>query len=578
MMRYSYTHTSTKGTTGYFSCEPSPLPAPGDALPYLAAHPLDDFMRRHLMGRLGAMPVQEAANALCSAFAGGNFPPAIRALLRELVLLNPSWEAAHPVFAAGGRVRESDAETSLIFLRWSRLPDRELHAAWGRVFSANMREHRALKSPQEHGLAPLFSNGFDASLPGHGKAFTSPFPVSLPELHARFAAVRATERNTRGSPPAAETAALAEERLSALSLIAGREMRHTASLSPVALLRPWNLRLRTRCGRHEHSLEGQATTYGRGLSVADARASCLMEMVERASAYLSISDTVVEHRARPAHLRHARFSELREAGHDALNPNDFPVEVPYEDSPLYWVRGRSARGEPVYLPVQMAGLFSNLDEVSLFDAPGSSGIAAGCSVEEAKIATILEIFERDAEATTPFSKASCFILEADADADPGMAALLSDYKARGINVQFQDLTGPSGVPVCKCFVMSSRGVIAAGHGAGLSARRAVIAALTETPFPYPDGGPSGPMLRNLPVKKLHELPDYSLPTPEANLSMLEELLTSSGREPVYMDLTHAGLAFPVIRCCIPGLELTAERDVFSRIPYRLYANYLRLVS
>ena len=86
----------------------------------------------------------------------------------------------------------------------------------------------------------------------------------------------------------------------------------------------------------------------------------------------------------------------------------------------------------------MAGLFCNLDEVRLFDTPGSTGLATGNTMEEAKVAALLEIMERDAEAVTPFSKTNCFSLGAG---DARVAALLADYAARGINVQFQDLTG-----------------------------------------------------------------------------------------------------------------------------------------
>jgi len=573
MMRYTYTHTSTEATTGYFSCEPTPVPSLGDALAHLAARPLDDFMRRHLITRISSLPVEVLDGALQEVFPDGGITPPIQALLKELALLNPSW-AAHPIFAEY-RLTSDAEESSLIFLRWNRLPDKDLHRAWGEIFNANTRGHRALKSPQEIGLAPLYT-ALNPDLPGQSQAFSAPFSVSLPELHARFCADLAADAPPYQRPPAADTAALAEERLYCLGIIAGQEMRHTASLSPVALLRPWNIRLRVSCGRHEHTLEGQAKTYGRGLSLADARASCLMEMVERASVYLSVSNDSIEGRAHPTPVRLARLSELRDQGHKALEPNDFPLEVPYSDAPLYWMQGETPAGEPVQVPVQMAGLFCNLDEIALFDAPGSTGIATGCSPEEAKLAAVLEILERDAEATTPFSKASCFTLEADND--PFLAALLADYKARGINIQFQDLTGPLGVPVYKCFVMSAKGTIAAGHGAGLSARRAIVAALTETPFPYPDGGPSGPPLRKLPVKTLHELPDYSLPNPAQNLAMLEELLRQNNRPPVYVDLTRADLAFPVVRCFIPGLELTADRDGFSRVPYRLFSNYLRLFS
>ncbi len=607
-MRYIYTHSSTEATTGYFSCEPSPLPSLSESLAYLAEHPLDDFMRRHLLSRVSGLPPYELLAALYETWPEGDFPLAVQALLGECLVLKSlgdlvpqaPWQGtqspASPFEGAGALPDTLNAAqglpdgegSSLIFLRWSRLSDREAHRAWGALFEANIRSHRALKAPGENGLAPLYlelhpdfqSDAQPAAAtvpsvtfaPGNGPAFTAPFSLSLPELytlHKNSGCQAAYQR-----PPSAETAALAEERLTRLGIIAGAEMRHTASLSPVALLRPWNIRLNTRCGRHAHSLEGRATTYGRGLSLADARASCLMEMVERAAMYFSVSESGIEERATRTPLRRAARSELLREGLTALDPNDYPLEVPYEDAPLYWLQGTSSDGAPVFMPAQMVGLFCNLDEIALFDAPGSTGIATGCTMEEAKLAALLEVIERDAEAVTPFARTSCFTLEADED--PLIAALLYDYKARGINVQFQDLTGPLGVPAYKCFVMGPKGGIAAGHGAALSSRKALVSALTETPFPYPDRGPSGPLLRRLPVRRLQDMPDYSLPTPAASLAMLEALLEQNSRPPLYADLTHAELAFPVVRCCIPGLELAADYGTFARVPYRLYSNYLRL--
>ena len=614
MIQYKYTHTQTEATTGYFSCEPHPVPTLDAALACLVEHPFDEFMRRHILNRMTALPAEEAAGIIRRTFAG-SIPPPIQALIQELALLAPLWAQEDPLFTPdpeyGGDEPGAEA-TPLILLRWRRLPDRESHAEWGRRFAANIQQHRALPEPAAMGLPPLYpdverplqsafeqpgstrSSAGGSGLPGLSPAFTAPFPAHLRTVHAEHAALQPADAVPHLRPPSEETAALAEERLTAAGIIAGGQMRHTASLSPIALLRPWSIRVNVRRDRHHHSLEGQATTYGRGLSVPDARASCLMEMVERASAYLSLFEDGIQGLASPASLLSgARTSIMADHG-QALDPNDYPLEVPYRDAPLTWMAGQRPvaarsdgknaetgavpREERVYVPVQMASLFCNLDEIALFAAPGSTGIATGCTVEEARLAALLEILERDAEATTPFSKASCFTLRADPALDPAIAGLMADYAARGINVQFQDLTGPMGVPVYKCFVMSPKGAIARGHGAGLSARRAVISALTETPFPYPDGGPSGPLLRKLPVRNLHELPDYSLSTPARNLAMLEDLLRRNHRPPVYVDLTRADLGFPVVRAFIPGLELAADSDVFSRVPLRLYDNYLRMFS
>lgn len=644
MLHYRYTHTGTEATTGYFSCEPVPVPALEDALRLLAKTPLDDFLRRHLIRRMAPLAESGIREAMQNAFPAGPLPASVLALVNELSLLNPdlahlpaaihndvaphadtegvpgevvlSAEAIPSTTDATIAVTETpqstaDVATSLIFLRWSRLPDREAHRQWNEIFNANIQRHRALQAPSETALPPLYPlhpgaenitgtallpgttisgntlsgvplSGTKVSgtiisdstqLPGTSNAFTSPFPCTLPALHRKYVEQGAASTPPYSRPPSDETAALAEERLQALNIIAGREMRHTASLSPVALLRPWNMQLSVSHGRLAYCLDGQATTYGRGLSVADARASCLMEMAERASSYLSIAEERILDRMGDAPVFTGSRSAMLDRYGNALDPNDYPLEAPYNDEPLVWMEGTDNSGNGVLVPVQMAGLFCNLDEIALFEAPGSTGIATACTMEEAKLAALLEILERDAEATTPFSKANCFRLEADENDDPVIAALLADYAARGINVQFQDLTGPMGVPVYKCFVMSMKGVISRGHGAGLSARKAVVSAMTETPFPYPDGGPSGPMLRRLPGVRLRDLPEYALSLPADELTMLEELLASNGRPPVYVDLTRKGIGFPVVRALVPGMELAADRDAFSRVPRRLWDKY-----
>lgn len=577
MLRYRYTHTATQATTGYFSAEPDPAPDLPEALRRLAACPMDDFLRRHLIRRLNTLSPDAIKSLFSEAFPDSSPPGPVAALAEELALLDPTLAAILPEEQTSAR---PSSESSLIFLRWSALPDRKPHSLWGDFFDANIQRHQLLKSPAEAGLPPLYPENPDEAgqqgLPGASPAFTRPFTTSLQDLHARYS--KAQGGPARQRPPAEETAALAEERLNALGIIAGQEMRHTSSLSPIALLRPWNMRLSVKQGRLAYSLEGQATTYGRGLALPDARASCLMEMVERASSYLSVDDKGILHRAKALPIICAPRSRVLSEYGPALDPNDYPIEVIYRDEPLVWTEGCSADGSKIYVPAQMAGLFCNLDEIALYDSPGSTGIATGCSMAEAKLAALLEVLERDAEATSPFHKSLCFRLEADEDDDPLVAALLADYAARGVNVQFQTLLSPVGTPAYKCFVMSPKGVIAKGHGAALSARRALVSAMTETPFPYPDGGPSGPMLRKLPVVNFKDLPDYSLPQPEANLAMLEELLAANGRPPAYVDLTHESLKFPVVRAFVPGFELAADRDVFSRVPRRLWRNYLELVQ
>ena len=99
MLTYAYTHSQTQATTGYFSCEPTP-PLPLDAaLAFLCEHPLDDFMRRHLLLRMGSLP----GGAVLAAFGPWehNLPAPLQALAQELALVAPPLaEVLAPLMAA----------------------------------------------------------------------------------------------------------------------------------------------------------------------------------------------------------------------------------------------------------------------------------------------------------------------------------------------------------------------------------------------------------------------------------------------------------------------------------------------
>lgn len=69
-------------------------------------------------------------------------------------------------------------------------------------------------------------------------------------------------------PPAQETYLRAVDALMENGVVDGPEMRHEASLSPIALLRGWQVDIAVTSGAVRHTLRGKATAYGRGLSLA----------------------------------------------------------------------------------------------------------------------------------------------------------------------------------------------------------------------------------------------------------------------------------------------------------------------
>ncbi len=624
-MPYSYAHANTQATTGYFSCLPPANFTREDCLAWLCDHPNDSFMHRHLLRKFAQESLEQNINYIEKLQQDSPQARAIfAAIVYEITILDPKRLSLRDHIETlcpdcqGDMGDYLSAFTPLPYIAWSKQEQCELHQSWIDIFSNNIQKHHLLPHPEDDDLPLLYS--YDSVKNGDTVNEKPCKSKILSEIHAEMLALAAMHPQDFPAwqrPPAQETADRALAVLQANNIIADIEMRHEASLSPIALLRRWNLSIHVEHNGASHSLCGETTTYGRGLSVADARASYLMEMVERASSYahigphgllnLAACDAFQQsHDLRPIFadgsrtyeqslgadfsnrqepLIHGRYSELVAQGHKVLNPLDIPSEAPYADQPLYWVTGYSpchddnaptmTSYEAVLVPVQLIYLFNNLDEIDLSMAPSSTGLASGNTFAEAKLSALTEIIERDAEATSPYSRQLCFRAESH---DPRLMGLLNDYAARGMHLHFQDMTSFTGVPCYTAFVMGARGVLASGTGAGLDGKRAALSAMTETPYPYPHGGPSAPALRGLESKKLEELPSFTLSSPEQNVMMLERLLEAKGLRPIYFNLTQSRFGLPVVKAIVRHMEPTAEFDQFSRVSKKLFANYLKIFA
>ncbi len=556
---YAMTLISTEASTGFFACLPDPEPDLEAALGYLQGHPLDTFMHRYVLGLLGRLSLAEV-----QAFLDGNDGPDP---LRLALVREAAHEHAH-LSAAGAAAEASTGTqgavvTPLVTLRALSWPGQAVHQEWNRLLAENLSHHRLLPDPDR---APR------------------PFPYEPGEVAdpggvyiTRIVSARPEDTVVTVPKPSAEqTAATALEKLEALDLLEGSEMRHEASLSPYGLLHKWRLDVAVDCGRHHYRLAGMQTAYGRGLTLDNARASYAMEIVERCSSFAAIGrDRVLgyhqEHR-----IHRGTRSALGKGGLEPIDPNAFGVDVAYQDEPLHWIEGirRTPSGDqPVLVPVQSIFLFSNLDEVDLYSGHGSTGLASGNTLAEARLSALMELVERDGEATHPFHHSLCFQVEAR---DPQVEALLEDYRGRGIQFQFQDISPPYGIPCCKCFVTDMDGRVCKGTAASLNGRRAVLSALTETPYPYPYGPPSGPGLLQLPQLCFEELPDYSSRDAATDLALVEALLAANGAEPIYVDLTRRDIGLPVVRALLPGFALTADLEGAWRVHPRLFGNYLKI--
>jgi len=559
-MRYELRLMDTLSGVGCFAAHPGANLSFAEMLEHLRRHPLDDFMHQHLLFKLGEHRTKKFEKLIEEVQKDGRCTDLVlAALLVEACLGHERFAHLLPRLA-GLDLREISRHTPAVHIRSCLLADQPLHNQWTLRMQANIVAHEPLAAPDEIGLAAPYA--LDALPPAA--------TVTAAEMRQRLAPVLPP---AKARCPAPETSALALEKLTEKNVFIGQEMRHKASLSPIALLRMWLVELSVTSGGMHYSLSGMQTSYGRGLDMEAARASYLMEVAERVSSYASIGKQGVMGLARPCPLACGSLEEVS-AGGRALDLSRVRLEVPYEGQRIHWMPGeeRFEGGlRPVLVPVQFVYLFCNMEEQSLFSALGSTGLASGNTLAEAKAHALGEALERDAEAVTPFDLARCFRLTAR---DEAVARLLRDYEEAGLNVWFMDCTSEFGVPCYKAIVTGRHGDVNKGMGAHLSGPRAAVSAMTEIPYPFP-GPATLPAPEGLPVRALEDLPDHSTGSAEGDLLVLEQMLVENGYPPCYVDLTRADLGIPAVRALVPGLEWVADFDRFSRLSPRLYANYLR---
>lgn len=553
-MRYELRHMHTVSGIGCFSACPSANLSFKEQLDHLRQNPMDEFMHRFIFdGMAGQRPKKLERMA---KQAQGN-DPVLEALLMEAAMFHQRLAPMAEYFEGqAGRLKEF---SPMIHLRNLCLEDQGLHNEWIKLFSANIADHEDLPSPEDAGLTPPFDSN-------------TLVPEQWYQVERALEELKGLLPDEKPRIPAAETYEQAIAVLDKAGVFIGREMRHQSCLATMAMLRHWVVDTKVKSGPMKYSLAGIQTSYGRGFEQDAAKASYVMEAAERVSSYGSVTDKSVVGLDCEAPVVRASMSRMREEGKKTLDLNRMRLEVPYEDQEIHWMPGTSAAGAETWIPVQLVYLFMNLDEQSLVSGLGSTGLASGNDLDEAKVSGLLEAIERDAEAVTPFHPSKLFTIESD---DPQVKQLFLLYKEYGVHPVFLDITPEFGVPCYKAFVLDEQGQVYRGTGAGLSGKRAAISAMTEIPYPMPGAG-TQPAPDGLPVRKLEDLPDYSTGSARGDLMVLEKTLTENGFEPVYANLTRKDIKIPVVRALVQGFELVSDFDHFSRLSPRLYANYLRL--
>ncbi|MBW2107422.1 MAG: YcaO-like family protein [Deltaproteobacteria bacterium] len=561
MIRYELEHQGTELGTGWFAPVPAEPMNFDDGLNALKAYPYDEYLHKVLLHMAGTFGPNLTQHLIQEASREADFH--LLALMYETCVLNPRLQGLAGRFQGVSVDRLADY-TPLIYIKWSRRHNPEATDYWIRILSDNLLRHNTMPPPEQ---------------------WEYPIPVETSALEKWENQVVSIKDMPLGGPPGAldrkedripaeQTCRRVLARLERLGVPLGRLTQHPAGFSPFSLQMSWPFHVCVNMGRNHYELCGLQTSYGKGLAPEAARVSCLMEVAERISSWASFQKDRALCYKHGHTLVHGRFQEVNTAASPALNPNELRLEVPYNNEPLYWIRGhrRGPSGtHSILLPAQLVFLFCNLDEICLTSGLSSTGLAAGNTLDQAKLHALLEVIERDAERLIPFVPERCFMLEPKG---PGVRGLLDRAQAQSVAVQFLDLTTEFGVPCYKAFLQGPNGNVLKGCAAHLNGARAAVSALLELPYHASWFRPA-PCPKGLKTLRPSDLPNYSTGSTSGDLERLERLLIENGFYPVYVDLTRSDLDIPVVKALVPGLEMSAELDPFSSLSLRQFAHFVK---
>lgn len=563
-MNYELKYVKTEGSVGWFSCLPAKNTSVMEAVEYLRNHPNDDFMHKYLLDLLEELDEHELEKLIEKGERG------------DFLLLASTYEAStlyEKFHNLQKKFEDVDIPslanyTPFIYIKWSLDKNHPSRRFWMKVFSDNIYNHRPLPSLEDTEFpVPLKSASGEQKKVVHIKDVWSKSDTR--SLN--------TGTSLRTVPPK-ETVKKALDSLAVHNLLTAWETRTDSSLSPYGLERVWDVDVNVSIGRNKWGLRGGQKSYGKGLKIYQARASYLMETVERYSAFSSFSDGQALGYKKEFNLAKSSYTDLKDKGIKVLDPKDVNLEVPYENQELYWIIADEIDGSgsrKIYVPAQLVFLFCNLDEASITTGITSNGLASGNTMDEAKLHALLECIERDSEKTVLYSQERCFLLEAE---DSAVDDILSSCGKKGIYIQFLDITPEFGIPSYKAFIQTPTGGILKGCGAHLDGKIAAVRALTELSYPYPYWCGSIPPPKEFKTIYYENLPNYSSGNVGQDLRILENLLTVNGFHPIYVDLTRKDLGIPVVRAIIPGLEMMPVLDRFSNFNERQFRDYLKIIK
>ncbi len=324
---------------------------------------------------------------------------------------------------------------------------------------------------------------------------------------------------------------------------------------------------------------GTKKQMGKGVTKAQAKASALMELVERFSLFefikrqefevRSYSETPdfklpIEHQLKAIHVKNIKTEE-----------RNFLETFPHKwTEGLYVTENRKAN-----IPLSWHWPINEYN-----------GSAAGNSLEEATVQAICEVVERHVSSVISYERLRTPTIDLESIKDKELNELIQKFKDLGCKVVLKDFSLDTGIPTVGAIAWDpstypERSEIVYTAGTSTSPVRAAIRALTEVAQLAGDFDTDGKYLESgLPkfatleeaeyvldsknVIPLSDLPDCSSKNFKEEIFALSKRLRDAGMPLYLIDITHEELGIPAVYAIIPGNHFR-DRTINLELPFHL---------
>ena len=317
---------------------------------------------------------------------------------------------------------------------------------------------------------------------------------------------------------------------------------------------------------------GMRGTNGKGHTSDQAKASGIMEMVERYSCFKYLDNRQTRRLASFREMRRRRnpfglssllsgfIGDTREA---ALGDGDL------QDAPIRWYPTFTLRGESLYLPAAL----------SKYLLHGSNGMAAGNSLEEALLQAVCEVLERHCTTLIFTGKAAAPLVDISTIEDPVCGSLLRKFRKLGHTVWIKDFSLGFGIPVIGVIRAVNPTDYHVTAGVASSRQEALLRALTENSqaeiLPHCRLLHEVRYLFNHPrTISFEDIPGFENRNIRVELNRIERILNSHGMQLFYLETTDEELGLPSVIAFVSGAKHFHENMVYRNLRFAVIEDFL----